>query len=88
MIDIRQNGTKCLIGQFNITPTSTKQCCKRNIEMSCVHASHMYQGLDNLWLRHGVVENKAGQQPATIRPVFSAMLLSEDCVQNVSDVSE
>jgi hypothetical protein len=56
--------------------------------MSCVHASHMYQSLDSLWLRHGTVKNKAGQQPATIRPVFSAMLLSEDCVQNVSDVSE
>ena len=45
----------------------------------------MYQGLDNLWLRHGAVENKSGQQSAVF---FSAMLINEDCVQNVSDVGE
>ena len=62
--------------------------CFSKVEMSCVHASHMCQGLDNLWLRHGAVENKSGQQLATISPVFYAMILGEDCVQNVSDVGE
>ena len=62
--------------------------CFSKVEMSCVHASHLYQGLDNLWLRQGTVENKAGQQPVTISPVFCAMILDEDCVQNFSDVGE
>jgi len=62
--------------------------CFSKVKMSCVHASHRYQGLDNLWLRHGAVENKSGQQLATISPVFCAMILGEDCVQNVSDVGE
>jgi hypothetical protein len=40
------------------------------------------------WCSDGAVENKAGQQPVTISPVFCAMILGEDCVQNVSDVGE
>jgi len=48
--------------------------CFNKVKMSGVQASHLYQGLDNLWLRYGTVENKSGQNRATISPVFCAMI--------------